>query len=41
MKHRLCLATEPKLRAGAELTLNRDQSHYLGRVLRLQAGADG
>lgn len=33
------LFVDAPLRSGAELTLDRDQSHYLGHVLRLRDGA--
>ncbi len=42
MKHRLCLAGDTDLAAlsDRDLTLDRDQSHYLTRVLRLGPGAE-
>ncbi|MEM8769203.1 MAG: RsmE family RNA methyltransferase [Pseudomonadota bacterium] len=43
MKHRLCIAgngdLSRKTESNSELTLDRDQSHYLTRVLRLGPGA--
>lgn len=43
MKHRICLPALSKdgpLAAGTRLDLDRERAHYLGRVLRLSAGAD-